>query len=105
VGAGPVGLSLALGLARQGVKTLILEKEPYGKPLVRAFGLHMRTLEIFRGWGVLDRVMAAGTHLGALRMWRAGIPANLGWPSPAHDSWPPASDPAESGTMALWRVV
>ena len=39
-------------LARQGVRSLVLEKEPGIPPQSRALGILARTLEIFRGWGV-----------------------------------------------------
>jgi len=61
VGAGPVGLSLALGLARQGVRSVILEKEDSTSDQSRAPGIHVRTREIFRQWGVENRILEAGT--------------------------------------------
>ncbi len=60
VGAGPVGLSLALGLARHGVRALVLEREPAPTPFSRALGVLPRTLEIFREWGLLEEFLAAG---------------------------------------------
>jgi 2-polyprenyl-6-methoxyphenol hydroxylase-like FAD-dependent oxidoreductase len=55
-GAGPVGLSVALGLARHGVRSLVLEKAPAPAPFARAGVLLPRTLEIFRAWGVIDDI-------------------------------------------------
>jgi len=42
VGAGPTGLSLALGLARDGVRSEILEQKPTTSRTYKAPGLHVR---------------------------------------------------------------
>jgi 2-polyprenyl-6-methoxyphenol hydroxylase-like FAD-dependent oxidoreductase len=73
-GAGPVGLSLALGLSRHGVSSLVLETKEELSPHSRAPALHARTLEIFRAWGVLDRLMGAGTFLTEADLWLVGHP-------------------------------
>ena len=39
-GGGPVGLALALGLARQGVRSVVLEKEQEPNPCSRALAVH-----------------------------------------------------------------
>jgi 2-polyprenyl-6-methoxyphenol hydroxylase-like FAD-dependent oxidoreductase len=72
VGAGPVGLSLALGLARHGVRSVVLEKEPAHLPYSRALGVLPRTLEIFRAWGVLDEFLASGELRTVIPIYRAG---------------------------------
>lgn len=63
VGGGPVGLSLALGLARYGVRSTILERltEPSG--FSRAIVLWPRTLEVFRDWGAYAPLREAGTFV------------------------------------------
>lgn len=43
VGAGPVGLSLALGLARHGVRSVLVEKRPGLSRHSKAPGMHVRT--------------------------------------------------------------
>jgi 2-polyprenyl-6-methoxyphenol hydroxylase-like FAD-dependent oxidoreductase len=60
VGAGPTGLSLALGLARHGVPSVLLEQKPATSEYSKAPGIHIRTREIFRQWGVEDRILTAG---------------------------------------------
>lgn len=67
-GGGPVGLSLALGLARAGVRSTILEKKDRPDPHSRATLVLPRTLEIFRQWGVLDRFVAAGNVVPHVRL-------------------------------------
>ena len=47
VGAGPVGLTLALDLARHGIDCRIIDKAPVPSPFCRAIGITPRSLEIF----------------------------------------------------------
>lgn len=60
VGAGPVGLSLALGLARQGVRSVLLERKRTTSRTSKAPSVHVRTREVFRQWGVEERFLATG---------------------------------------------
>jgi 2-polyprenyl-6-methoxyphenol hydroxylase-like FAD-dependent oxidoreductase len=69
VGAGPVGLALALGLARHDVGTLLIERKPATNKQSRAPALHVRTMEILRQWGVADALLAAGTLKRSLPMY------------------------------------
>jgi 2-polyprenyl-6-methoxyphenol hydroxylase-like FAD-dependent oxidoreductase len=71
-GAGPVGLSLALGLSRCGVRSLVLEKKPALSPHSRALLITTRTLDVFRAWGVLDRFKAEGFFLTEVPVWVVG---------------------------------
>ncbi|MET0254736.1 MAG: FAD-dependent oxidoreductase [Luteibacter sp.] len=59
-GAGPAGLTLAIELARRGVRHRIVDRraEPFNGS--RGKGLQPRTLEVFEDLGVLDRIFAAG---------------------------------------------
>lgn len=59
-GAGPVGLSLALGLARHGVSTLVVEKDGGLAEHSRAAAVAARTMETFSAWGVADRWLEEG---------------------------------------------
>jgi 2-polyprenyl-6-methoxyphenol hydroxylase-like FAD-dependent oxidoreductase len=51
VGAGPVGLAPALGLARHGVRSVVIEQAPATSEHWKAAGIHVRTREILRRWG------------------------------------------------------
>jgi 2-polyprenyl-6-methoxyphenol hydroxylase-like FAD-dependent oxidoreductase len=53
-GAGPAGLSLALGLAQYGIESTVLERKHELDAHSRALVLWPRTLEILRQWGALD---------------------------------------------------
>jgi 2-polyprenyl-6-methoxyphenol hydroxylase-like FAD-dependent oxidoreductase len=55
-GGGLVGLSAAAFLAKQGVRSLTVERLPESSPLPRAAFFHMRTLEMFRSLGIEDSV-------------------------------------------------
>jgi 2-polyprenyl-6-methoxyphenol hydroxylase-like FAD-dependent oxidoreductase len=72
VGGGPVGLSLALGLARHGVRSILFEAKTELDPHSRALGILPRTLEIFRSWGVYERFVSEGTVLSQVDFWVAG---------------------------------
>jgi putative polyketide hydroxylase len=52
IGAGPVGLSAALALGRAGIRCLVLERRGEFSRYPKANGVHARTMEIFREWGV-----------------------------------------------------
>ena len=60
VGAGPVGLALALGLARQGVRSSLFERKDKTSERSKAPAIHVRTREIFRQWGVEEDFVEAG---------------------------------------------
>ncbi len=57
VGSGPVGLSMALCLARQNIPSLIVEKHSGRAPHPRARGVSMRTMELFRQWGNINELL------------------------------------------------
>jgi putative polyketide hydroxylase len=71
IGAGPVGLSAALALGRAGIRCLVLERRDQFSRYPKANGVHARTMEIFREWGVGKQV----------RELTAGMPDNItiGW--------------------------
>ncbi|MEV7013956.1 FAD-dependent monooxygenase [Streptosporangium sp. NPDC051022] len=60
VGGGPTGLALALGLARYGVASVVLEADDTVCSGSRAGAITRRTLEIFERLGVVDPVLAKG---------------------------------------------
>jgi 2-polyprenyl-6-methoxyphenol hydroxylase-like FAD-dependent oxidoreductase len=60
VGAGPVGLALALGLARHGVRSVVIERNSSTNEQSRAPVLHVRTMEVLQQWEVRDRFLEAG---------------------------------------------
>ncbi len=63
VGGGPVGLSASLLLSRHGVPSLLVERHPGTSIHPKARGLNVRTLELFRVWGLEPAVRAAAKDL------------------------------------------
>lgn len=63
VGGGPVGLSASLLLSRHGVRSLLVERHPGTSVHPKARGLNVRTLELFRVWGLEPAVRAAAAAL------------------------------------------
>ena len=59
-GAGPVGLAVALGLARYGVRSLLIEADDSVCEGSRAACISRRSLEILQRLGVADAVLAKG---------------------------------------------
>ena len=56
VGLGPAGLVAAIGLARYGVRVLLLEKRDGLAMLSRAIVISTRSMEILRSWGLEEEV-------------------------------------------------
>jgi rifampicin monooxygenase len=62
VGGGPTGVMLASELRLHGVDALVLEREAEPTRVVRALGLHARSIEVLDQRGLLDRFLALGTE-------------------------------------------
>src|SRR5829696_37895 len=60
VGGGPTGMMLASEFRLHGVRALVLEKETDPTRIVRALGLHARSIEVMDQRGLLDRFLALG---------------------------------------------
>ena len=63
VGAGPVGLAMAIDLAQHGIRTLVLDDDDKLSIGSRAICFAKRTLEIFDRLGCGDRAVAKGVSL------------------------------------------
>jgi len=59
-GGGPTGMMLAGELRLQGVHALVLEKEAEPTRVVRALGLHARSVEVMDQRGLLERFLPLG---------------------------------------------
>lgn len=64
VGGGPVGLAMALLLDRFGVDFVLLERNTTTTTHPKSRGCFARTMELFRQWGIEDKVRARGLPPG-----------------------------------------
>ncbi|MFC9915615.1 rifampin monooxygenase [Streptomyces sp. NPDC059862] len=76
-GGGPTGLMLAGELRLHGVHVVVLEKETEPTEVVRALGLHVRSIEVMDQRGLLERFLAHGKQYEV-----GGFFAGISKPSP-----------------------
>jgi 2-polyprenyl-6-methoxyphenol hydroxylase-like FAD-dependent oxidoreductase len=60
VGAGPVGLTLAIDLGQQGIRCVVVDRKPGPEFLPKMERCNARTMEIFRRMGLTGRIRDAG---------------------------------------------
>ncbi len=65
VGAGPIGLTMALSLTMRGIKCRIIDKAPHRSDKSKALGIHSRTLELLEMMGAVDSFLAVGNKVHA----------------------------------------
>jgi 2-polyprenyl-6-methoxyphenol hydroxylase-like FAD-dependent oxidoreductase len=93
-GAGPTGLMLAAELRLHGVRVLVLDKEAEPTPVVRALGLHVRSIEVMDQRGLLDRFLAHG------KQYRVG-----GFIAGIDKPWPDRLDTAHGYVLGIPQPV
>src|SRR5919197_1179198 len=84
VGAGPAGLTTAVTLARYGVRTLLVERRRDLSSLPRATVISTRSMELLRGWGLSEQILAGGVDvewLGWSCQTLASASAGSAWPA------------------------
>ena len=80
VGAGPVGLTMACELARNGVNCRIIDKAAAPATTSRALAIFPRTLEMFQIMGLIGPVLEAGHELNGVAIYnRSGQIAHIGF--------------------------
>ncbi|MGO9451913.1 MAG: FAD-dependent monooxygenase [Candidatus Binataceae bacterium] len=65
VGGGPVGLAMALLLDRFGIDCVVVEKSPATTDHPKSRGCSVRTMELFRQWGVEQPIRTRGLPNGS----------------------------------------
>src|SRR3954470_7050911 len=65
IGGGPVGLAMALLLDRFGVDCVVVERSPTTTDHPKSRGCWIRTMEIFRQWGIEQRIRDRGLQDGS----------------------------------------
>jgi 2-polyprenyl-6-methoxyphenol hydroxylase-like FAD-dependent oxidoreductase len=90
VGAGPVGLTLGLGLARLGIPSLILDQDDCLSDGSRAICIQRHTLEIFARLGAVKPMLAKGVtwRLGRV-FWRERELFQIRLPDSDEEAYPP----------------
>ncbi|MFM8555449.1 MAG: FAD-dependent monooxygenase [Betaproteobacteria bacterium] len=58
-GGGPVGVGLAIELARRGIRSVVVERHAQIPPIPKGQNLTQRTMEHFRAWGVEQAIREA----------------------------------------------
>jgi 2-polyprenyl-6-methoxyphenol hydroxylase-like FAD-dependent oxidoreductase len=86
IGAGPVGLTLALACARQGLTFRIIEKLAAPSPYSKALAIWPGTLEILAGLGVVEDFLADGMQFDCLKLHDMGKHLGTIHPSEGIDS-------------------
>lgn len=71
-GAGPVGLTAALFLSAQGLKTAIVDAKPNGVTHSYALALHPATLDLLETIGVVDQVLQKAIRIPNVVVYAAG---------------------------------
>ncbi|MDC0766399.1 rifampin monooxygenase [Streptomyces sp. HD] len=93
-GGGPTGVMLACELRLHGVRVVVLERDAEPTPVVRALGLHVRSIEVMDQRGLLERFLAHGRR-SEVRGFFAGI----------EKPWPTGMDTAHGYVLGIPQPV
>ena len=75
VGAGPVGLTLAIDLGKRGIRCTLIEQKEAPQFLPKMERCNARSMEMFRRLGLADKIRAAGLPSYSLRTHTSGAPS------------------------------
>jgi 3-(3-hydroxy-phenyl)propionate hydroxylase len=92
VGAGPVGVTAALLLARRGVDVLVVDRHPHAYPQPRAVHLDDESLRVLQAAGVADAFTAVSRPMAGLRLLDGGARTLAEFArGDGHHGWPQGS--------------
>jgi len=97
-GGGPAGLATAITLARNGVDVFLVERHAGTSPFPKATGISVRTMELFRTWGIEDRVREGAMPVQPF----TAISETLAGPRLAMVPFGYPTDDAVSSTCSRW---
>ncbi|MGE8541918.1 MAG: FAD-dependent monooxygenase, partial [Acinetobacter sp.] len=93
VGAGPIGMTVALLLAKQGVKVILLTAEQQLSEGSRALVYTKRSMEILQAAGAAERIMTKAlpwTHGNSI--YKGQIAFRMASPTSVHDQFAPLNN-------------
>jgi 2-polyprenyl-6-methoxyphenol hydroxylase-like FAD-dependent oxidoreductase len=120
VGAGPVGLTLAMDLAWRGIEVVIIESRATGEaPAVKCNSVSSRSMEVYRRLGVAQKIREIGlpadhstdvsssTSVTGIEISRLHIPSRNGRKAkaPAPDSWWPTPEPSHRANQIFFEPL
>ncbi|MDQ6522958.1 FAD-dependent monooxygenase [Nocardioides sp. LHD-245] len=111
VGAGPVGLTLAIDLGQRGIRTLLVERDPTTKQFPKMDRSNARTMELYRRLGFAERVRALGyppeASMDVFVVTRLGDPplARLRYPSVAEHRATIAASTGSTEPLEPYQLV
>ena len=72
-GGGPVGMTLALALARLGVQSMLVERNPETTKHPKMDITNVRSMELFRRLGLVQSLRMTRGRCGSLHLHRGGL--------------------------------
>ena len=106
VGAGPVGVTAALLLARRGVDVLVLDRHATAYPQPRAVHLDDESLRVLQAAGVADAFAASSRPMAGLRLLDGAHRPLAEFPrGPGEHGWPQASMFSQPDLEAVLRAA
>lgn len=120
IGAGPVGLTLAMDLASRGIEVVVVETRAPGEaPAVKCNSISSRSMEVYRRLGIAKKIREVGlpsdhstdvlstTSVTGIPLSRLVLPSRNGRKEgvPSPDSWWPTPEPSHRANQIFFEPV